>query len=196
MRQPRFIVIYPLAASFFLVGRITDASLRWGVAWILVGEALRLWANGYVGTVKVNQSDPRDPGAKAGRLITAGPYAHVRHPLYLGTFLIAAGFSYAMGNLWLGLAAIACFAIVYRPKIAEEEELLEQECGREYSAYRSAVPPLLPRWSPYARREGRWSWKGILASREWETLLWLFIFIVFLYFWEEAVQGRKGFLFR
>ena len=196
LRTPRFIVVYPLVACFFIVGHITEASLRIGIGLVLIGEALRCWANGYVGKAKVNESDPRRPGEKIGRLITAGPYAFVRHPLYLGTFLIAAGFAFAVGNLWLGLAVIVCFTVVYQPKIAEEEAVLCQECGQEYALYRSAVPQLLPRGFPYGRRMGQWSWGGILASKEWKTVFWSIISVIFLYFWEELVQEREGLLSR
>ncbi len=78
-------LVYPLGAGFFLFGHVTEGTLRTGIALIVAGEAIRCWANGYVGQSKVNQGG-------SGRLITAGPYAFVRHPLYLGTFLIGSGF--------------------------------------------------------------------------------------------------------
>jgi len=187
LRRPRFILIYPLGACFFLFGHVTEGTLRAGIALIVAGEALRCWANGYVGQSKVNQGG-------SGRLITAGPYAFVRHPLYLGTFLIGSGFAFAIGNLWLGLVAAGCFIAVYRSKIAEEEELLGEECGSEHSLYRASVPALVPRGFPTHRRSGRWSWGGVLASKEWRTVSWLIIFVVLLYFWEETVEERKWFL--
>lgn len=187
LRRPRFILIYPLGACFFLVGHVTEVTLRVGIALIVTGEAIRCWANGYVGQSKVNQGG-------SGRLITAGPYAFVRHPLYLGTFLIGSGFAFAIGNLWLGLAAAVCFLAAYRSKIAQEEKLLAEECGPEYSLYRASVPSLLPSRFPYRHRSGRWSWSGVLASKEWKTVVWLIIFVVLLYFWEETVQEREWFL--
>ena len=190
LRRPRFILIYPLAACFFLVGHVTESFLRVGIALIIAGEALRFWANGYIGRSKVNE------GGHA-QLVTAGPYAFVRHPLYLGTFLIGSGFAFAMGNLWLGLAAAACLVVAYRAKIVEEEDLLKQECGPEHSLYRASVPALLPAWVPYRRRSGHtWSWRGILASKEWRTVFWLIVFVIFLYLWEEVVQEKEAFLGR
>jgi len=180
-------LVYPLGAGFFLFGHVTEGTLRTGIALIVAGEAIRCWANGYVGQSKVNQGG-------SGRLITAGPYAFVRHPLYLGTFLIGSGFAFIAGNFWIGLAAIACFVASYRAKMGEEEQLLREECGPEYSRYRVSVPSLIPSGSRYGQRWGSWSWGGILASKEWRTVSWLIIFVVLLYFWEETVQERKRFL--
>ncbi|MDO8730816.1 MAG: isoprenylcysteine carboxylmethyltransferase family protein [Candidatus Omnitrophota bacterium] len=185
--QPRFILFYPLGACFLLVGHVTEVTLRSGIALIIVGEAIRCWANGTIGQAKVNRGG-------SGRLITAGPYAFVRHPLYLGTFLIGSGFAFVIGNLWLGLAAAGCFIAAYRSKIAQEEKLLGEECGPEYSLYRASVPALVPMGFPYRRRLGRWSWSGVLASKEWKTVFWLIIFVILLYFWEETVQEREWFL--
>src|SRR5208282_4816425 len=54
------------------------ASIRAGIGYVIAGLLIRLWSNGYA--------------IKNDKLTTSGPYAFVRNPLYLGTFLIAIGF--------------------------------------------------------------------------------------------------------
>lgn len=182
-RRPRLLFVYPLAAAFFITAHISEASLRTGLLLIACGEGIRLWADGYVGHHKMTRQE--------GQLITAGPYAFVRNPLYLGTLLIGAGFCVTIGSAWLGAAAMGLFIATYWPKIAEEESLLLDEAGAGYRAYRSAVPRLVPfRW-PYAGGQGRWSWQGIRASKEWKTVIWLIVFVILIYFWEESVQEHE-----
>ena len=194
IRKPRFLLVYPLAAWLFWVAAPTETSLRLGIVFVLLGEALRLWANGYVGHVKVNWTQKWRHDPKIGQLITGGPYAYVRHPLYLGTFLIGVGFCIIVGNLWLALAALGFFLVIYRRKMAQEEAILLDEWGDEFTRYRRAVPQWLPtgRRNPHPR--GQWSWQGIAASKELKTLVWVLVLLIVMYFRGELITEREPFL--
>ena len=77
-------------------------------------------------------------------LITVGPYAHVRNPIYTGMFgmLIATGL--AMEH-WTGLiAAIVFFALGTVIRVRSEEKLLRSEFGKEFDDYAGRVPAVLP----------------------------------------------------
>ena len=193
LTKPRFILVYPIAVALFLFGRTTEPQLRFGIFLAVVGELVRLWANGYVGHVKVNRTEPQRGDAKIGRFVTAGPYAFVRHPLYFGTLLIGAGFCTAMGNWWLSLLAMAFFLFIYGAKMKTEEELLLHECGERYSAYFAHVPRWVPTFRRYADPQWRWTWQGILASKELKTVIWVTVFFVLLYFREEYLQEHELF---
>ena len=191
LTKPRFLFVYPVGAALFFSARITEASFRLGVALIVLGELVRLWANGYVGHRKVNVTQPQRGDRRIGRLITAGPYGFVRHPLYAGTLLIGAGFCLAVQNAWLAAAALAGFLMSYRGKMDEEEQILQEEHPEAFARYQAAVPRLLPRLIPYPASGGSWSWTGVAASKEWKTATWLVIMTILVYFWEEFVQERK-----
>ena len=193
LSRPRFLFVYPLIPLLFVLGRTTETHLRAGIIVLILGETLRLWANGFVGHRKVNWTQKWRSDPKIGSLITAGPYAYVRHPLYLGTFLLGAGFCIIVGNFWLSLLALAFFLIVYRRKMAREEALLHGELGTPYLAYHAAVPQWLPTGTRYANRQGQWSWQGVLASKEWKTVVWVIALTISLYFWEELVQEHERF---
>ena len=191
LRRPRFLFVYPLAAALFLAARTSERRLLWGIVIIMLGEAVRLWANGYVGNKKVNWTPQARHDQKIGRLITAGPYSHVRHPLYFGTLLIGIGFCLIVGNLWLGLLALGGFLVTYRRKMAEEEETLAHEWGEEFERYRRAVSRWLPGWRTAPERHGRWTWQGLQASKEPKTLAWVIILLILLYFREELIQNHE-----
>ena len=193
LKKARFLLAYPLAAWLFIVAYTTESRLLAGIVLAVLGLLVRFWANGYVGHVKVNWTQKLRGDAKIGQLITAGPYAYVRHPLYLGAFLIGAGMCLIVGNLWLAAAALAFFLVVYRRKMAQEETLLRDELGTAYMVYHAAVPRWLPMWYRYPNRQGRWSWQGIQASREWKTIIWVLVMIIALHLREEALQERELF---
>ena len=191
LTKPRFVFVYPLIAALFLSAHVSEESLRAGVVPVVLGQAVRFWANGYVGHVKVNWTQKQRGDRKIGRLITGGPYAFVRHPLYFGTLLLGAGFCLMVHNPWVSMAALAGFLATYRRKMAQEEALIRDEYPEAYGRYSALVPQLLPRWYRYPHAQGRWDWKGVAASKEWKTALWLVVLTILVYFWEEAVQERE-----
>jgi protein-S-isoprenylcysteine O-methyltransferase Ste14 len=78
------------------------------------------------------------------RLVTTGPYAHVRHPMYLAVIATAIG-SFLLYRTWAALAlAVIMFGLAVRAR--REESVLAQEFGPQWKAYASQVPPWLPRF--------------------------------------------------
>lgn len=195
-RKPRarFLFVYPLAVWLFVTAHTTESSLLAGAILAALGELVRCWANGYVGHVKVNWTESWRGDPKIGSLITGGPYAYVRHPLYFGTMLIGLGFCVIAGNLFFAAVACAAFFAIYSKKMANEEATLAHECGDEYAAYQRAVPRLWPIHRPYAPRRGTWSWQGMVASRELKTCVWVAVMVLLLYFREEFLQERETLL--
>jgi protein-S-isoprenylcysteine O-methyltransferase Ste14 len=72
------------------------------------------------------------------RVVSSGPYALVRHPMYLGAALILVATPFALGSEWAlpwALAAVACLAW----RLVEEERYLSQHLTG-YDAYRRQTP--------------------------------------------------------
>jgi protein-S-isoprenylcysteine O-methyltransferase Ste14 len=78
------------------------------------------------------------------RLVTAGPYAVVRHPIYsamLGMLVASA----LVVSHWIGLvAAVIVFAIGTAIRVRSEERLLRGQFGADHDAYARRVPAFIP----------------------------------------------------
>ncbi|MBS2026976.1 MAG: isoprenylcysteine carboxylmethyltransferase family protein [Deltaproteobacteria bacterium] len=109
-----------------------------------LGQALRAWVLGLVQAGTSGQNDYLE----AVHLNTAGPYAHVRNPLYVGNFLICLGLALAAGNLWAALLGLGFFAFEYAFIVPAEEGFLRERFGAAYDAYCAAVPRWLWRLTP------------------------------------------------
>jgi protein-S-isoprenylcysteine O-methyltransferase Ste14 len=78
-------------------------------------------------------------------LVRTGPYALVRHPIYLGMLLFELALAVALGH-WLQLvAAIPLFLIGTRMRTDAEERLLEQSFGDAFRQYRDSTPAIFPK---------------------------------------------------
>jgi protein-S-isoprenylcysteine O-methyltransferase Ste14 len=150
--------LFPVAL-IFIVWRAGVPSpplglLMAGLALVATGVGVRIWAAGYL--------------VKRDSLTVSGPYAHLRHPLYLGSVMAGAGFCLASG-LWWSWAALGLLAVpVYASQIGAEERYLATQFGTAFARYRQSVPRLIPRWRPL-RLEGqsaRFSLSRVLVNRE------------------------------
>lgn len=111
-----------------------------GVALMWLGIALRSWAVLTLGAffrVKVVLHDQH-------RLVTAGPYARLRHPSYTGAILTMLGAGLALGN-WVSLAAISVGAVLaFGLRIRVEEAALRSRFGPEWAAFAAHRWALIP----------------------------------------------------
>jgi len=161
--RPRLLGAYALAGVLLWSARPDVVSMLIGLCVIAVGEGLRLWATGYL--------------HKTESLTVAGPYAHLRHPLYLGTLLIGTGLA-IMAKTPLGFFVWAIFVVgyfaYYMPyKNRIEGARLEELFGDDFRRYAAAVPRLVPRLYPYVPLGGYKQeaahWRGVRFDDNNET---------------------------
>ncbi len=101
-----------------------------GLRWQRSGQIWRIYAAGVI--------------YKNRKLASTGAYSLVRHPLYLGNFLILVGFTIAGGN-WIVMAVVAFFFLFYYPTaIRYEDQKLEGIFGDEWRAWSKNIPGMFP----------------------------------------------------
>lgn len=130
----------PFLIVMIVFAEPTAYSMIIGFAIAATGEFLRAWGVFHVG------SETRVTGeVGASRLVTSGPFAHVRNPLYVGNILIYVGIGIMSMALfpYLQIVALIWFVFQYTLIVLEEEQFLRQKFGKEYEAYQSAVPRFL-----------------------------------------------------
>jgi len=134
-----------------------------GTLLILFGEFIRIMSVGYSGEIE------RSPRIVADSLVTAGPYAHVRNPIYIGNYFWGLGFVFVF-NVWLPYIIVLYtlgFIIQYWLIVREEENYLERKFGQAYLLYKSKVHSFIPRISVYENASPhRFNLKSALRSEK------------------------------
>lgn len=135
VRRPLSEPPFGLPAPFHLVVVLLTAGLVAFATWLAWGAFRALGA----------QWSIRARVLPGHALVTSGPYAHVRHPIYaaIGAMLLATGLAISQGFALLGgmLAYGAGTAI----RVRSEEALLRAAFGEAFTEYASRVPAVLPR---------------------------------------------------
>jgi protein-S-isoprenylcysteine O-methyltransferase Ste14 len=112
-----------------------------GVAFMVAGIALRVWANRVLGVYYT-----RTLRTQSGQnVVRAGPYRLIRHPGYAGALLMWLGAILATRN-WITLVVVGVsVTCVYLYRITTEERMLARVLGGDYQAYMADTKRVIPR---------------------------------------------------
>ena len=159
------------AALLAAFGKPSALSVTLGLPLAIAGELVRCWAVGYSGVTT------RGDAVEAPELVTAGPYAYVRNPLYVGNFMTAAGFAIAFTGknsaaqrAALVGGSLAAMVGVYATIVPHEEAFLRAQFGDAFERYCERVPPVLPQLEPMPDGQGTWK-PGVIREAESKTFL-------------------------
>jgi len=83
---------------------------------------------------------------KVPALVKDGPYATMRHPIYLAFLMMQISVLLLTSNWFIGLSGIAIIVAVIAIRIPEEEKMLIEQFGDEYRTYIKKTGALLPRF--------------------------------------------------
>jgi protein-S-isoprenylcysteine O-methyltransferase Ste14 len=117
----------------------TDARLGIaGVTLCALGVALAIWARVYLGK---NWGMPMSR-KEHPELVTTGPYAYVRHPIYTGLLLAMFGSAIAETAFWLVPLVVVGAYFIYSAR--SEEKGMVEEFPERYPAYQKRTKILVP----------------------------------------------------
>jgi protein-S-isoprenylcysteine O-methyltransferase Ste14 len=170
--RARVLAGYVFGVIFFIFSKPHFSLFYIALPFILAGIFLRTWSAGTI--------------VKKSKLITIGPYSLVRHPLYLGSFLIGIGFTILGGIEWM-LGFLFGFFIFYFPKIIMEEETLKKIYGDEYERYKRETPLFFPKTLRF--RRGGFRWEKFKGNKEYNVWLGVSLFLILYYLKAVVING-------
>ena len=169
------------------LGKPSAFSIAAGLPLAFAGEAVRAWAVGYSGVTT------RGDAVTAPALVTAGPYAYVRNPLYVGNFITAAGFAIAFTGkndgaqrTALVAGALGVMLAVYAVVVPHEERYLRRTFGAVFDEYVAVVPRVVPRTAPAGSESGTYD-PSVIARAESRTFVAFGAMLIAL-----ALKARKA----
>jgi protein-S-isoprenylcysteine O-methyltransferase Ste14 len=133
-------------AAALVLARPTPLSWSIGLAIAAVGEAIRIWAAGHL--------------EKGSEITRSGPYGWSRHPLYVGSSMIAAGVVVASRNVAVAIVTIIYMGSTLAAAIRVEEAFLTRRFGDAYDRYRESRAEPMPR---------RFSAARVIRNREYRA---------------------------
>jgi len=150
----RYGVMILLLAGYFLLFRseigigwlgqrfvpTTAALMRVGAAAVWVGLAVAVWARYHLGQYWSSRVTIKEDH----QLIRTGPYARLRHPIYTGLSLMAAGTALAIDR-WQCLLGGGLIVLAFCLKARKEEAMLAGQFGEAFRDHRRRTGFLLPR---------------------------------------------------
>ncbi len=147
---------------------ITQTPVAVALLCLLIGLGIRSWSAGTLN--------------KSRELTTCGPYALVRNPLYVGSFLMMFGFCLLCRD-WPTLLFVAGpMSALYWLQVRFEERRLSQLFPEQWPGYVRSVPRFIPtRWQPTVI--GGWTVREWLRNREYQAVAASVVGVVGVYGW-------------
>jgi hypothetical protein len=125
----------------------------------------------------------------ANTLKTTGIYSVVRHPLYLGNYLIIIGLALWPHIWWLAVLTSCVFALYYERIMLAEEAFLLEKFGEAFEKWAAVTPSFIPKLRNWKPSPVPFCWRTV-AQREYNAfLLILGVFWLFDLIGDSIVDG-------
>jgi protein-S-isoprenylcysteine O-methyltransferase Ste14 len=172
-------IFFLCLTSFTYLNQSHSVNEAWQILCLLVsflGLAIRIIT---VGRALVGTSGRNTCEQVADTLNTTGIYSVVRHPLYLGNYLIMIGFAMWLHVWWL-IALTSCFYALYYERIMlAEESFLRQRFGETFEKWSAVTPAFFPKFRGWKPSSVPFCWRTV-AQREYNAFF-LIISVFFLF---------------
>lgn len=143
-----------------------------------------------VGHTPVGTSGRNTAGQVADSLNVTGMYSIVRHPLYLGNFLMYLGLAFLTRSMGFAVLFVLAFWLYYERVMLCEERFLRDKYGEEYLSWVRRTPAFIPRVGGYVPPVLGFSWKKVLKKEKNGVFAILAVYCLFDVVWEWS-SGRR-----
>jgi protein-S-isoprenylcysteine O-methyltransferase Ste14 len=150
-----------ISCDIFFAGKI------FAIVVSLLGFVFRAYA---IGTTPKGTSGRNRDKQVAEQLNKTGIYSTVRHPLYVGNYLMWIGIVMYTLNIWFVLLTTLAYWLYYERIMFTEERFLEREFGDDYINWSKGVPAFIPSLKKYTKSSTSFSLKSVLR-REYSGFL-------------------------
>ena len=191
-----FILAIPAVCftSYDLMGTGTVKFINYTAYFLsILGFIVRAYT---IGTTPRGTSGRNTAEQVAEQLNKSGIYSMVRHPLYLGNYLMWIGIVLFTKNIEFTIIVSLMYWLYYERIMFAEERFLERKFGQSYLDWAAGVPAFIPRFSLFTKSTISFSLKSVLR-REYSGVLATVVGFVFVDFligykqWNEFAVGRN-----
>lgn len=139
------LAVIPIASIASGEPRFANAIFRPALAWagiavFIAALALVAWTHATLGS----HWSPSLQIREKHELVTGGPYAYVRHPMYASFFLWAVAQALLLPNWIAGFSGIIGFGMLFALRVDREEAMMLQTFGDAYAVYMKRTARLIP----------------------------------------------------
>ncbi len=168
------VVLFLLAIPAIFFHDYSTMSHQWKVVIDLVAflfAILGFLVRSYtIGTTPLGTSGRNTEEQVAEQLNTSGIYSLVRHPLYLGNYLMWIGIVLFTQNIEFTIIISLMYWLYYERIMFAEERFLERKFGNSYLDWSRKVPAFFPAFSKFKKSTISFSLKSVLR-REYSGVL-------------------------
>ncbi|MFV0598800.1 MAG: methyltransferase family protein [Bacteroidales bacterium] len=183
---PLFILVIGLALYIlkefnlnFILGQETTYEFIYNFICLgigLLGLYIRFHVVGYAAE---NTSGKNTAEQKADTVNSTGFYSIVRHPLYLGNFLMWLSAAMLIANIWFILVFCLVYWVYYERIMYAEEAYLRDKFGDSYLNWANTVPTFFPRCKNYRKPSLPFNWMKAIKSEKNSFAALTLIFCLF-----------------
>ncbi|MEA5100823.1 MAG: isoprenylcysteine carboxylmethyltransferase family protein [Bacteroidales bacterium] len=183
---PLFILVIGLALYIlkefnlnFILGQETTYEFIYNFICLgigLLGLYIRFHVVGYAAE---NTSGKNTAEQKADTVNSTGFYSIVRHPLYLGNFLMWLSTAMLIANIWFILVFCLVYWVYYERIMYAEEAYLRDKFGDSYLNWANTVPTFFPRCKNYRKPSLPFNWMKAIKSEKNSFAALTLIFCLF-----------------
>lgn len=157
----------------------------------LFGEAIRVFTIGF--TPKNTSGRNTINGQLADEINVTGIYSIVRHPLYLGNFLMWLGPSLFLRSAWFTIVFCLVYWLYYERIMFAEEQFLRRKFGDVYDKWSETVRAFIPVFTKYIPSKLTFSLRNVLR-REYHSFVNIFLIFTLLDATRNYIISRRIFL--